>query len=57
VEDDVILESVIVLGTIASDPKSAHLLMNPQTIPELAELIVSMYIFIYDHLSCNIYVY
>lgn len=41
VEDDVILESVIVLGTIASDPKSAHLLLNPQTIPELAELIVS----------------
>lgn len=43
VEDDVILESVIVLGTIASDPKSANLLLNPQTIPELAELIVSMY--------------
>jgi len=41
VEDDVILEAIIVLGTIASDPKSANLLLNPTTIPSLAELIVN----------------
>eukprot|EP00026_Physarum_polycephalum_P002706 Phypoly_transcript_02714.p1 GENE.Phypoly_transcript_02714~~Phypoly_transcript_02714.p1 ORF type:complete len:620 (+),score=86.23 Phypoly_transcript_02714:716-2575(+) len=40
-EDDVILEAIIVLGTIASDPKSANLLFNTSTIPSLAELIVN----------------
>lgn len=41
VEDDVVLEAVIVLGTVASDPKSAPLLLQHNAIPALAELIVS----------------